>query len=159
MSLFVSTGCGCTQSTHILCASHCTMQPLCSTLSRATTQWRSTLSNDTTPALCRDGKNGHNTRHTLPVGTARRHRFAEITREEDRVAPRKIAPRKPGAKKESEGALIWRFEWGGIFQQKYDRWGLCEACVAEAKVPGPKWLMVNTDWHTKCTLFSLSLLM
>ena len=85
--------------------------------------------------------------------SARRHRpKAQICRNYPRGGPRgptKNCPQKTGGKKGiGGGALIWRFEWGGIFQQKYDRWGLCEACVAQAKVPGPKWLMVNTDWHT-----------
>ena len=88
-----------------------TLQPLCSTLHHPTTQWTSTLSSDTTSALCR-WKKRHNTRHTLPLGSARRHRFAEITREEDR-GPRKNCPQKTVGKKGIGGALIWSFEWRG----------------------------------------------
>ena len=105
-------------------------------------------------------KNGHNTRHTLPLGTARRHRFAEITREEDRW-PQKNCPQKTGGKKGIGGGLDLKAWMKGSFQQNYDRWGLCEACVAQAKVLGPMWLMAElTDTPLcvfKCTLFALSL--
>ena len=98
------------------CAVHCTMQPVCYTLYHTRAQWRSTLSNDTTPALCRWKKRAQYTAHS-----ARRHRpKAQICRNYPwggPVARRKIAPRKPGAKKGSEGALIWRLEWRGYFSK------------------------------------------
>ena len=118
------------------CATHCTMQQHNEEAHCPTTQRRH----------CADGKNGHNTRHTLPVGTARRHRFAEITREEDRWL-QKNCPQKTGGKKGIGGGLDLKAWMKGIFQQNYDRWGLCEACVAQAKVLGPMWLMAELTHH------------
>ena len=111
---------------------------VCYTLYHRTKQWRSTLSNSTTPALWM--KNAQYTAHS-----ALRHRpKAQICRNYPRgPTPQKLPPENRWQKKESKGP--WFEGLKRIFQQKYDRWGLCETCVAQAKVLGPMWLMAKVD--------------
>ena len=78
---------------------------VCYTLYHRTKQWRSTLSNSTTPALWM--KNAQYTAHS-----ALRHRpKAQICRNYPRgPTPQKLPPENRWQKKGIEGALIWRFE-------------------------------------------------
>ena len=128
------------------CAVHCTMQPVCYTLYYTRAQWRSTLSNDTTPALCRWKKTGtiHGTLcpSAPPEGTDLPKLPVRRT-----GGPQKNCPQKTGGKKGIGGGLDLKAWMKGIFQQNYDRWGLCEACVAQAKVLGPMWLMAELTRH------------
>ena len=137
MSLFVSTGCG-SKSTHIWapcnhCAQHYTTQQHNEEAHCPVTQRRH----------CADEKTGtiHGTLcpSAPPEGTDLPKLPVRRT-----GGPQKNCPQKTGGKKkESKGP--WFEGLKRIFQQKYDRWGLCETCVAQAKVLGPMWLMAKVD--------------
>ena len=145
MSLFVSTGCG-TQSTHT---------SVCCTLYHATSVLNIVLNKSTTKKHIVQRHNAgivpmektgtiHGTLcpSAPPEGTDLPKLPVRRT-----GGPQKNCPQKTGGKKGIGGGLDLKASMKGIFQQNYDRWGLCEACVAQAKVLGPMWLMAELTHH------------
>lgn len=93
--------------------------------------------------------------------SARRHRpKAQICRNYPWGGPwpaKKLPPENRGQKRNRRG-LDLKLWMKGIVEQKYDRWGLCESCVAQAKVVGPMWLMAkltHVHFSPLCLHFSL----
>ena len=131
------------------CATHCTMQQHNEEAHCPTTQRRH----------CADGKNGHNTRHTLPVGTARRHRFAEITREEDRWPPEKLPTENRWQKRDRRGPWFEGLNEGDISAKLWQTralWSMRSTSQSAGANMTNGWTDTPLYVFT-CTLFSPSL--